>query len=92
MHTELRQEAGTGLPADPLLDRLLRYFAQQPRQIPEPILPPGAQDSQFARIANRVLYPLGVLPSREPELFAEFCGTMVERYAPAQRATAAKLA
>jgi len=31
-------------------------------------------------------------PPREPELFAEFCAAMVERYAPAQRATAAKLA
>ena len=31
-------------------------------------------------------------PPREPELFAEFCARMVERYAPAQRATATKLA
>ena len=31
-------------------------------------LPPGAQNSDFARIANRVLYPIGVLSSPEPEL------------------------
>jgi Zn-dependent M28 family amino/carboxypeptidase len=31
-------------------------------------LPPGAQTSDFARIAARVLRPLGVLPSSEPEL------------------------
>ncbi|RZJ02527.1 MAG: M20/M25/M40 family metallo-hydrolase [Brevundimonas sp.] len=31
-------------------------------------LPPGAQDSEFARIAGRVLYPIGVLPSAQPEL------------------------
>jgi Zn-dependent M28 family amino/carboxypeptidase len=31
-------------------------------------LPPGAQNSDFARIANRVLYPIGVLPSPDPEL------------------------
>lgn len=31
-------------------------------------LPPGAQDSAFARAAGRVLYPLGVLLSSEPEL------------------------
>ncbi len=31
-------------------------------------------------------------PPREPELFAEFCARMVERYAPPQRATATKLA
>ena len=32
-------------------------------------LPPGAQGSEFARAANRVLYPIGVLPSPDPELF-----------------------
>jgi carboxypeptidase Q len=31
-------------------------------------LPPGAQTSDFARIAQRVLYPIGVLPSPDPEL------------------------
>ena len=31
-------------------------------------LPPGAQSSEFARIAQRVLYPIGVLPSPDPEL------------------------
>jgi len=31
-------------------------------------LPPGAQGSEFARIAGRVLYPIGVLPSPDPEL------------------------
>jgi Zn-dependent M28 family amino/carboxypeptidase len=31
-------------------------------------LPPGAQTSEFARIAGRVLYPIGVLPSPDPEL------------------------
>jgi len=31
-------------------------------------LPPGAQGSDFARIAGRVLYPIGVLPSPDPEL------------------------
>lgn len=31
-------------------------------------LPPGAQSSEFARIAGRVLYPIGVLPSPDPEL------------------------
>lgn len=31
-------------------------------------LPPGAQNSDFARAAARVLYPLGVLSSAEPEL------------------------
>ncbi|HYC69192.1 M20/M25/M40 family metallo-hydrolase [Brevundimonas sp.] len=31
-------------------------------------LPPGAQNSDFARIANRVLYPIGVLASPDPEL------------------------
>lgn len=31
-------------------------------------LPPGAQDSDFARAANQVLYPIGVLPSAQPEL------------------------
>ena len=30
-------------------------------------LPPGAQGSDFAKIAARVLRPLGVLPSNEPE-------------------------
>ena len=32
-------------------------------------LPPGAQGSEFARAANRVLYPIGVLPSPDPELY-----------------------
>jgi hypothetical protein len=32
-------------------------------------LPPGAQTSDFARAAARVLYPIGVLPSADPELF-----------------------
>ncbi len=31
-------------------------------------LPPGAQGSEFARIAAQVLYPIGVLPSPQPEL------------------------
>jgi carboxypeptidase Q len=31
-------------------------------------LPPGAQGSDFARAAARVLYPIGVLASAEPEL------------------------
>ncbi|CAN7247480.1 M20/M25/M40 family metallo-hydrolase [Brevundimonas sp. LjRoot202] len=31
-------------------------------------LPPGAQDSDFARAAARVLYPIGVLASPQPEL------------------------
>ena len=31
-------------------------------------LPPGAQGSDFARAAARVLYPIGVLPSPQPEL------------------------
>jgi hypothetical protein len=31
-------------------------------------LPPGAQDSDFARAAGQVLYPIGVLPSPQPEL------------------------
>src|SRR5690606_8671255 len=31
-------------------------------------LPPGAQNSDFARAAARVLYPIGVLPSPDPEL------------------------
>lgn len=31
-------------------------------------LPPGAQGSPFARAAARVLYPIGVLPSPDPEL------------------------
>ncbi|GAA0653107.1 M20/M25/M40 family metallo-hydrolase [Brevundimonas lenta] len=31
-------------------------------------LPPGAQGSDFAKIAARVLYPIGVLPSQDPEL------------------------
>lgn len=31
-------------------------------------LPPGAQGSAFARAAARVLYPIGVLPSPDPEL------------------------
>lgn len=31
-------------------------------------LPPGAQGSEFARAAARVLYPIGVLPSPQPEL------------------------
>lgn len=31
-------------------------------------LPPGAQGSDFARIAQRVLYPIGVLASPDPEL------------------------
>jgi carboxypeptidase Q len=31
-------------------------------------LPPGAQTSDFARAAARVLYPIGVLPSAQPEL------------------------
>ncbi|HYD26268.1 M20/M25/M40 family metallo-hydrolase [Brevundimonas sp.] len=31
-------------------------------------LPPGAQNSDFARAAMRVLYPIGVLPSPDPEL------------------------
>lgn len=31
-------------------------------------LPPGAQTSEFARIAGRLLYPIGVLPSPDPEL------------------------
>jgi hypothetical protein len=31
-------------------------------------LPPGAQNSDFARAAARVLYPIGVLPSPQPEL------------------------
>ncbi len=31
-------------------------------------LPPGAQGSDFAKIAARVLRPIGVLPSSEPEL------------------------
>ncbi|WP_332658053.1 M20/M25/M40 family metallo-hydrolase [Brevundimonas sp.] len=31
-------------------------------------LPPGAQNSDFARAANRVLYPIGVLASPQPEL------------------------
>src|SRR5690606_7665411 len=32
-------------------------------------LPPGAQGSDFARVANSVLYPIGVLASPQPELF-----------------------
>lgn len=32
-------------------------------------LPVGAQTSDFARAAARVLYPIGVLPARNPELF-----------------------
>ena len=32
-------------------------------------LSPGAGDSEFARIANRVLRPLGILPSSDAELF-----------------------
>jgi carboxypeptidase Q len=32
-------------------------------------LPVGAQDSGFAKVANRVLYPLGVLPAAQPERF-----------------------
>ena len=31
-------------------------------------LPPGAQGTAFARAAARVLYPIGVLPSPQPEL------------------------
>ena len=31
-------------------------------------LPPGAQNSDFARAASRVLYPIGVLASPQPEL------------------------
>jgi carboxypeptidase Q len=31
-------------------------------------LPPGAQGSDFAKIAQRVLYPIGVLASPDPEL------------------------
>lgn len=31
-------------------------------------LPPGAQASDFAKAATRVLYPIGVLPSQQPEL------------------------
>jgi hypothetical protein len=31
-------------------------------------LPPGAQGTDFARAAARVLYPIGVLPSPQPEL------------------------
>ena len=31
-------------------------------------LPVGAQGSDFAKIANRVLYPIGVLPAAQPEL------------------------
>ncbi|MDI1326586.1 MAG: M20/M25/M40 family metallo-hydrolase [Brevundimonas sp.] len=31
-------------------------------------LPPGAQTSDFSRAAARVLYPIGVLPSPQPEL------------------------
>lgn len=31
-------------------------------------LPPGAQTSDFAKAAARVLYPIGVLPSAQPEL------------------------
>lgn len=31
-------------------------------------LPPGAQTSDFARAAAQVLYPIGVLPSPQPEL------------------------
>ena len=31
-------------------------------------LPPGAQGSDFAKAAGRVLYPIGVLPSPDPEL------------------------
>ena len=31
-------------------------------------LPPGAQGTDFARAAARVLYPIGVLPSADPEL------------------------
>ncbi|MEJ6788559.1 M20/M25/M40 family metallo-hydrolase [Brevundimonas sp. BR2-1] len=31
-------------------------------------LPPGAQNSDFARAAAQVLYPIGVLPSPQPEL------------------------
>jgi hypothetical protein len=31
-------------------------------------LPPGAQGTDFARAAARVLYPIGVLPSPDPEL------------------------
>ena len=31
-------------------------------------LPPGAQGSDFAKAAARVLYPIGVLPSAQPEL------------------------
>ncbi len=31
-------------------------------------LPPGAQGSDFARAAGRVLYPIGVLASADPEL------------------------
>lgn len=31
-------------------------------------LPPGAQGSDFARAAGQVLYPIGVLPSDQPEL------------------------
>jgi hypothetical protein len=30
-------------------------------------LPPGAQGSDFQKAAHRVLYPIGVLPSQEPE-------------------------
>ena len=32
-------------------------------------LPPGAQSSDFAKAAAKVLYPIGVLPSQQPELF-----------------------
>ncbi len=32
-------------------------------------LSPGAKDSEFARIASRVLRPLGILPSPDAELF-----------------------
>jgi carboxypeptidase Q len=32
-------------------------------------LPPGAQGSEFASAAARVLYPIGVLPSATPELY-----------------------
>ncbi|KQW80940.1 M20/M25/M40 family metallo-hydrolase [Brevundimonas sp. Root1279] len=31
-------------------------------------LPPGAQASDFAKAATQVLYPIGVLPSQQPEL------------------------
>jgi len=31
-------------------------------------LPLGAQTSEFARVAGRVLYPIGVLPAADPEL------------------------